>query len=101
MSAAGRWKTRIHSAASIYNPANREAAILKLVEEAAGLATPPPAWDDLASFGHDRKRTWLLMFEEAGRETMHFDDEALAHEVYERASLTWNCTLFETARRRR
>ncbi len=67
---------------------------------------PPPLPDSagaggereaLASFGHDRKKTWLLRFEDADEDDMIFDNEADARSAYGRHSFTWNCTLFETS----
>jgi hypothetical protein len=55
---------------------------------------------ELASFGVDRKRVWILKFEDADRGDMFFDREVPAHAMYEKASVTWNCTLLETSERK-
>lgn len=128
---AERWRSRIHSAASILIREHREAAILKLIREATferperssklaqarrgliqslaaldeALATldepAEPAWDDLASFGHTREPIWVIWFEDAERSPLVITDEAEAHRQYELHSISWNCTLLETARRKR
>jgi hypothetical protein len=68
------------------------------------LRTPPAGNDvgsvELASFGHAQKPFWILKFEDADRGEMHFGNEEDAHRAFESHSVTWNCTLFETAARK-
>lgn len=47
----------------------------------------------------ERKRTWVIKFEDADMGDMFFTDEKEALETFDRASLNWNCTLFETVLR--
>lgn len=68
----------------------------KLINVRAQCALPA----ELASFGIDRKRLWILKFEDADRGDMHFDDESDAHHAYENFSVGWNCTLLETSDRK-
>jgi len=59
-----------------------------------------PVTETLASFGTERKRIWILKFEDADRGDMNFDDESDAHHAYENFSVGWNCTLLETSDRK-
>lgn len=45
----------------------------------------------------ERKRHWILKFEDADKGDMHFDDEAEALRMFFRCDVAWNCTLFVTA----
>lgn len=53
----------------------------------------------LCTFGppSERKRHWILVFEDADVDDMHFDDEGEAMRDFSRASTHWNCTLLVTA----
>ncbi len=55
----------------------------------------------LCTFGvpGERKRHWILKFEDADLGDMHFDDACAAHTEFERAETNWNCTLYVTATR--
>lgn len=67
----------------------------------AALASEPVAGTaELASHGTDRKRVWMLHFEDADRGFAIYDNEPEAHEAYEKASVSWNCTLLETSARK-
>ena len=44
----------------------------------------------------ERRRHWILIFEDADVGDMHFDDELEAHEAFERYDDHLNCTLFVT-----
>ena len=63
---------------------------------AAYLLTPLPT---LCTHGPEpeRKRHWILKFEDADKEDMHFDDEAEAMKMFVLHTIQWNCTLFVTA----
>jgi hypothetical protein len=53
----------------------------------------------LCTFGPpaERRRRWILKFEDTDASDMHFTDEAEAHAMFNRCSLNWTCTLFVTA----
>jgi hypothetical protein len=52
----------------------------------------------LCTFGPpgERKRLWILMFEDRDMGDMYFNAEAEALAAFERCAVTWNCTLFST-----
>jgi hypothetical protein len=67
----------------------------------AALATPAPAKTGetaLCTFGpeKERKRVFILKFEDADVGDMYFTDEAEAVKAFGRHSFTWNCTLLST-----
>ena len=45
----------------------------------------------------ERKRRWILRFDDADKGDMHFDDEAEAMKMFAVCTLNWTCTLFVTA----
>lgn len=53
----------------------------------------------LCTFGppSERRRHWILKFEDADVDDMHFDQEYEAHDAFRRYSDCWTCTLFVTA----
>lgn len=57
---------------------------------------------DFCTYGPpaERKRRWIILFDEPDRGMMVFDDEAEAHTAWDRAKDNWTCTLFETAKRK-
>jgi hypothetical protein len=52
----------------------------------------------LCTFGppNERKKRFILRFEDADKADMHFDDEAEAVAMFRRCELNWTCTLFGT-----
>lgn len=44
----------------------------------------------------ERRRRWILKFEDPDVNDMHFDDEAEALIMFARHSMNWTCTLFGT-----
>lgn len=52
----------------------------------------------LCTFGpaDERKRIWILVFEDQDRLAMSFDDENEALNAFFDATVHWNCTLFST-----
>ena len=53
----------------------------------------------LCTFGPplERQRRWVLTFEDADVEDMHFDNEDEAMQKFKVMSDMWNCTLLVTA----
>lgn len=45
----------------------------------------------------ERKRYWLLKFDDPDKGTMHFNDEVEAMRAWDRCRDNWTCTLFVTA----
>ena len=45
-------------------------------------------------------RKWMLVFEDADRGVMLFDDEDEARKAFEQANESWDCYLFAAAPRR-
>lgn len=56
---------------------------------------------ELCTFGppHERKRHWILKFEDADVGDMHFDDQAEAMAAFDKHSMGYTCTLFSTVSR--
>jgi hypothetical protein len=48
----------------------------------------------------ERKRQWIILFEDADRGVMVFDDEREAHTAWDGAKDNWTCTLYETSHRK-
>lgn len=72
----------------------------ELETELANVSTPRATEGDaVCTFGipAERKRHWILKFEDADVGDMHFDDEEMAHDQFKQCSVNWNCTLFVTA----
>lgn len=44
----------------------------------------------------ERKRHWILKFEDADMSDMHFDNEEEAVKRFDRCKDAWTCTLFGT-----
>lgn len=55
--------------------------------------------DVLCTFGppKERRRHWILKFEDTDRDDMHFDDEGQAMRMFVHCADNWTCTLFVTA----
>lgn len=53
----------------------------------------------LCTYGppNERKRHWILKFEDADKDDMHFEDEQEAMRMFNRCKDNWTCTLFVTA----
>ena len=45
----------------------------------------------------ERKRHWILKFDDPEHGDMHFDNEDQAMRAFDRAKDNWTCTLFVTA----
>lgn len=56
----------------------------------------------LCTYGppHERKRRWVLRFDDPDRGEMHFDDEGEAMSMFNKCTMNWTCTLFVTAEQR-
>jgi hypothetical protein len=56
---------------------------------------------ELCTFGPraERKRHWILKFEDADIEDMHFDDQDEALSAFGKHSMGYTCTLFSTVSR--
>jgi hypothetical protein len=56
--------------------------------------------NQLCTYGpeEERKPHWILKFEDADKGDMHFDDGAEAMKMFAICNMTWNCTLYVTAR---
>lgn len=54
---------------------------------------------ELCTYGPpaERKRHWILKFDDADKNDMHFTDEHEAIAMFRRCSTAWTCTLFVTA----
>lgn len=48
----------------------------------------------------ERKRQWVLFFDDADKGIAIYDDEQEAHTAWDRAKDNWMCTLFETCERK-
>ena len=57
---------------------------------------------DFCTYGtpNERKRQWIIIFEDADRGMMIFSDEREAHTAWDKAKDNWTCTLFETSERK-
>lgn len=57
---------------------------------------------DFCTYGppDERKRQWIIVFEDADRGMMIFSDEREAHTAWDKAKDNWTCTLFETSERK-
>lgn len=52
----------------------------------------------LCTFGppEERKKRWVLVFEDAEVGRMYFDDQEAAIQMFKKMTDNWNCTLFVT-----
>lgn len=75
---------------------------LKLIEKAIMPLCTAPATADYCTSGppSERKRRWVVMFDDPDQGTLVFDSEAEAHGAWDRAKDNWTCTLFETCERK-
>lgn len=48
----------------------------------------------------ERKRQWIIVFDDADMGIMFFDDEQAAHTKWDSAKDNWTCTLYETSERK-
>jgi len=48
----------------------------------------------------ERKRQWIIFFDDPDKGVMVFDDELEAHKKWDQAKDNWTCTLFETSERK-
>jgi hypothetical protein len=54
---------------------------------------------EICTFGppKERRRRWIIKFEDADMGEMHFDNEHEAITKFKKCSMAWTCTLFVTA----
>lgn len=79
-------------------------SVERIIEREAAMASETPASPSVADGAlwcqpgdTDRARVWMVFFEDPDKGLCVFDNEAEAREFWARATLSWNCYLFQAA----